>query len=285
MRVCPTRGVCWRLGMIVGADREATPRDGARYQRTPLTSSFPHRTVIALVTVVIALHSTVATAEGPASAREHYEWRWSMYLATEVPLSVTLGGQLELPSRWRFRLGIGSVPRPYAELANSTAAALGAYDDVTAEVISAALTDSGVVDLDVAWRPLEGSGWTVSVGATALALGGSTSNEDIIAAATGTPRPEGADRAPRLYNVQSTLQLLTLDSGYEWRLGEDWALEAWGGWAFTTASNSQITFNFDAGLLQPLFELFAAHAAGALDEVYRSYVHPPIIGVRAHYVF
>jgi hypothetical protein len=194
---------------------------------------------------------------------------------TDFPVHV--GGRIyvELPYRIRLSTTLGVLPGPYVDTINAILVSAGAYDQTTADLISAALKESLVFRLHGGWRPFKRRGAYFELGYGLIGLGGGLTGQQIIAAATGATPPADSSNSGG-YDVRSILHMVDIELGWQWlvwrgitfRVAIGCALTAWSSTTVTPKSPSRF------GAAQ---DRFAYAAAQYLDDTYRSYVFTPTI--------
>ena len=105
---------------------------------------------------------------------------------TAFPVHVGAQLTLELPYRLQLQAEVGYMPREYLDAVNEFCVAVGCYDDLEAELISAAFGDALVLRGGLGWRPLPAEGFEFGAGYTAALLGGGLSRAEAVEAATDT---------------------------------------------------------------------------------------------------
>lgn len=202
---------------------------------------------------------------------------------TDFPIQV--GGRLwiEVPHRIRFAATFGYLPGPYVDTINAFLVAVGAYDQDTAGLIKAALTQSLIVRLHGGWRPFRRRGAYFELGYGLAALGGGLTGSQAIAAVTGTTPPTDPNES-RGYDVQSILHLLDIELGWQWPVWRGLTFRVALGAALTVWSNTTVTPRFQPRL-PGLQEQFTSAAEQYLDNTYRSYVFTPTVTFAAGWRF
>lgn len=194
---------------------------------------------------------------------------------TDFPIQV--GGRLwvEVPYRLRFAATFGYLPGPYVDTINAFLVAVKAYDQETANLIKAALSQSLIVRLHGGWRPFRRRGAYFELGYGLAALGGGLTGSQAIAAVTGTAPPSDPNES-RGYDVKSILHLLDIELGWQWPVWRGLTFRVALGAALTVWSNTTVTPRFQPRL-PGLQEQFTSAAAQYLDNTYRSYVFTPTV--------
>lgn len=211
-------------------------------------------------------------------------WSFKADALTDVPVQV--GGRIGVEGPLRLQLGtsLGMLPGPYVDLINEVVVAAGGYDESTAELIRQSLKQSLVWRLHLGWRPFEDYGFYFEFGYGLVTLGGGVETEELIAAVTGSPPPRDDPTAERTYDVTSTLHMLDVEIGWQWRLWEGLTLRAAVGFAGTLGAHSEVA---------PAYRPVAQRAVGAftraaekyLDDIYTTYVFTPVASLALGYRF
>lgn len=215
-------------------------------------------------------------------ASDHDFERPSVELGTDFPVVLGGSGTLEVGPRIRLGLGVGFLPRAYVQASNAIVLALFPedYDRDTATLIENSLSSSLVARASAGWRPSARHGFALGVGTTILALGGSATGAELLAAATGSSLP--ADPLRERWRFDGTVTVVQLDVTASWDIpvAPRFAIRPSIGWSYSA---------FATASLEPAFEPRPA-AAGAMDglardgeahieDAIRAYVHPPRVGV------
>lgn len=144
------------------------------------------RVLVAAATLVAGLTTL------PAAARaEDRPVRVTAGLGTDVPIAVSAFGRVELPYRLRASTSLGVMPGPYVDLVNAVVTGVGGYDDNVASLVRSALSTSLAWRTHVGWRPFPKLGLHAEAGYGLVALGGSATTTELVAAVTGNAPPEG----------------------------------------------------------------------------------------------
>ena len=191
-----------------------------------------------------------------------------------------------MPYGIRASTSVGYLPGLYVDLINAIVVAAGGYNDETADVISNAISNSLVWRLHVGWRPFRNYGFYFEVGYTLVTMGGDVSGEDLIVVATGASPPENPSASSRDYDVGSTLHMIDVEVGWELVFWEHFIVRVAIGVAATVGAQTDI---------EPLFTPHPLATAGVnalceygsnyLNDIYTSYVFPPVVSVSAGYRF
>lgn len=236
---------------------------------------------LALIAGVVATFGASREALA-ADADASGTWRGAAALGTEFPMSVAVRGQVEAPFRLRLSTTLGVLPRPYVGAINGFLVGINAYDQATADLVSAALSSSLIWRTHLGYRPFRLHGFTVEAGYGLVTLGGGASAATLVSAVTGQPAPEaGSDKN---YSISSSLHMLDVELGWEWTLVKHLFLRAALGGAFTVGSSTSITPDFTPRAPR-LTEAFAKAGETYLNDTYRSYVFTPVVSAWLGYAF
>lgn len=225
----------------------------------------------------------VALAPSRASASP---WRLTLSAGTDFPIALSARADVEGPYRLRASTSLGVMPGAYVDAINALATSAGWYTQSEADLIRIALQTSLVWRTHVGWRPFARHGFNVMAGYGLVALGGGASAQQLIAGITGQMPPgNNATAASATYAVSSTLHMIDVELGWEWRLlGEHLVVQAALGFAGTLASHTTITPQYTPRYPQAT-ATFANYGAAYLDDTLQSYVFTPTLSVFAGYRF
>jgi len=151
------------------------------------------------------------------------DWAVDLGVGTELPISV--GGLLtvEVPHRWLLQLGLGVMPRAYADAIDSVLTQAGAYDAVVSNVVRNSLGNSLVLRVSGGIRPFANHGFELMGGYTLMTMGGSVAATDVVNAAllesgSSFQAPEtlgaGVPLSATLHNIHASI-------GWRWLLADD----------------------------------------------------------------
>jgi len=99
------------------------------------------------------------------------EWAQSVEALTDFPIHVGGGIHVTAPHSLRLRTSVGVLPSRYLDTIYGVNAADG-YDETTAALLSAALKNSLVWQVQLGWRPWTEHGFYLAGGYSLIALGG-----------------------------------------------------------------------------------------------------------------
>jgi hypothetical protein len=227
------------------------------------------------------LIAACALSSTPASAEPR--WAVTAGAGTDVPLDVAVGVLVESPSRLRLSTTLGIMPGAYVDTTNAVLVGLDAYDETTASLIRATLKSSLILRMHVGWRPFARRGLYAMAGYGLVTLGGGTTGSELIEVATGRQLPATDRDMPREFSSTSTLHMLDIELGWEWRIGPVTLRAAIGG-MFTLAAHTTIEPKYQPRAPN-LTQEFADAGASYLDDIFTSYVHGAVITTAAAYSF
>lgn len=235
-----------------------------------------------LVRAALAL---LAVAVSPSLARAD-PWRLTLSAGTDLPLSLSARVDVEGPYRLRLSTSVGVMPGPYVDAINAVGTSAGWYTQSEADLIRIALQTSFVWRTHLGWRPFERHGFVAMAGYGLVTLGGGASAQQLIAGITGQTLPgNNATVAMATYGVTSTLHLIDIELGWEWRfLREHLVVQATLGFAGTVSSHSAIEAQYSPRYPQAT-KAFTDYGAAYLDDILQSYVFTPVLSVFAGYRF
>lgn len=203
-------------------------------------------------------------------------------LGTVVPLYV--GGQFvaELPHRILLSAEAGWMPGPYVDAVNATAQAFGAYNDVTADVVRSAISNSLVLRPSIGWRPFADHGFEVMAGYTLVMLGGSLSAIEAIEAATGQAvSAQGSSDIA----IASVMHAFHVTAGWSWALAEHWSLRASLGYLQVVASSTSMEVASSRVANRQGVAALERELDSYLNDVFTTYVKIPTLGLTLNYRF
>ncbi|MGB0592427.1 MAG: hypothetical protein ACPGU1_22305 [Myxococcota bacterium] len=170
---------------------------------------------------ILTLAALTFSAAMPAFASEESEpesaeaLTYAAEVLTDFPIHMGAGARVEFPLGLRVHTSLGVMPGPYLETINALCTEMGWYDQLTADLISAALENSLVWRLRASWRPLSDYGFYVGAGYSLATLGGGLSGAEVIAAASGVTLP---DQVEGKLNFETAAAVHMLDAEVGWEL-------------------------------------------------------------------
>lgn len=235
----------------------------------------------ALLAVLLPLVSArvCRAADSPGAPR----WTGAVAAGTELPVSVGARAHIEAPIRLRLSTAVGVLPGPYVSAINGILVGAGAYDQSTATLIRETLSSSLVWRTHLGYRPFALHGFTVEAGYGLVALGGSASASSVVSAATGSAPPVEATGG-KTFSVASTLHMLDVELGWEWRIVEHLFIRCAIGGAFTLGASTSVTPDYTPRAPRAT-ESFTSASAAYLDETYTNYVFTPVVSLWSGYVW
>ena len=196
---------------------------------------------------------------------------------SEFPLQV--GGRIwiELPGRISVSTSLGYLPGAYESAVNAALVSDGAYDSQTGEVIRSVMDDALIWRLSLGWRPFKGHGAYLSAGYMLALLEGALSPQLVQAAAGNLPLSTSALSSYLSgYSVDTTLQMVHAELGWQWIVGRGLSLRLGLGAALTVGASSSITSDGSSARSQQVAALLSPTEA-YLDDTLTSYVFTPTV--------
>ena len=257
----------------------------ARAQRAPAAS------------VVSAAPAAPVEVDGQGSAQRALadpsapSGSWRVEGVTDVPLLLGAGMLFEAPSRFRIRSAVGVMPRGYLRLSNALIQGVSQdYPEPAQRFVEEAIEETFTWRTQLGFRLLRRRGLYLHGGYTLLALGGSSSGEELIAIADAFDQEQGElmeGLGASRVEIGSRLHLLDLEVGWDFALSERAALRLGAGWAFTFYSRTRVEASFDQSGQESAAQeaLFEEISGKYLDAVYRAFVHPPSLSMALGWKF
>ena len=213
------------------------------------------------------------------------DWRFGVELGAEFPIAVGGGVMVETPFRLRLNISLGALPGPYLDAINGISVASNWYDELTADLIAAALKNSLIWRTRLGWRPWEQHGFYFGAGYTLATLGGGLSGAEVLTAVTDKTI-EGGDSVNRSFSVNSTVHFADVEVGWEWVLEKGFWIRTGLGGVFTVGSKTQITPDWTPPpRVQPSVDALATAGEAYLDDIYGRYVHTATVTVAVGWMF
>lgn len=216
-------------------------------------------------------------------------WHLEAEVFTDFPIQVAAQVGAEFPYGVRVSTSLGILPEPYMGTINSIVTAAGGYSEQTGDLILAILKNSLLWRLQVGWKPWQDYGFYFEAGYMLLTLGGSASNQELIAGVIGRDPPgNGAGGRGGDYEVASTLHMVTAEAGWRWLVWDDRLLLRTAlTFAGTLASSTTATPRFSSRnpAAQQAIDSFARFTEDYLNETYTTYVFSPGINVSVGWRF
>ena len=228
---------------------------------------------------LLTLLSLFALSEAPAYASEALEAKrpppitFAAEVMTDFPLQVGAGARVELPYGLRVHTSLGLMPGPYLDTINALCTGMGWYDQLTADLIRAALEDSLIWRIRAAWRPLDELGFYVGAGYSLAALGGGLSGAELVAAASGATLSDQIEGKLN-FETAATVHMLDAEIGWELLFFDHLLLRIALGGSFTLDAQSALEPGWEVSrLAQPKVDALALAGEVYLDDIMTRYVH------------
>ena len=201
-------------------------------------------------------------------------------LYTDFPTSVGLRATVELPSRVRVSLGGGRFPDPYLASIQSVATSAGWYSESLATLIDRALSRARVVQPRIGYRPWEQRGFWFATGFQRVSAVGAEADSVEVATAMAQTNSD------QDYFLESRLNMVTIDAGWEWCIQERLVVRTSLGGAFTVGAQTEASpLTGDDAPFQRAREIGRTALETYLNDTYTQYVHTPTVGVEVGYRF
>ena len=201
-------------------------------------------------------------------------------LYTDFPTSVGLRATVELPSRVRFSLGGGLFPDPYLASIQGVATNAGWYSESLATLIDRALSRARVVQPRIGYRPWEQRGFWFATGfQRVFAVGAEAESVEVATAMEQTNSDQD-------YFLESRLDMLTIEAGWEWCIQERLTVRTSLGGAFTVGAQTEARpVTGDDAPFERVREVGRTALETYLNDTYTRYIHTPTVGVELGYRF
>jgi hypothetical protein len=198
-------------------------------------------------------------------------------LGTAFPTDLGAQATLEIPARIRFTTAAAWLPGPYLDFINNTSVKAQWYDQVTADLISAALQNSLILRAHIGWRPFKKLGFQFELGYNFIGLGGGLTGEDVLEAATDYNLPAGTGGYFE-FSAQAALHRADLTVGWEFVVKKHLLLRLDIGASYTFSANSKLEPEFDVPrIAEDGVEQLTQEGEAYLNDIFTSYVHTPIL--------
>lgn len=185
-----------------------------------------------------------ALVTAPALAKADPPVHFQTTLGTDLPLAVTLRGDLELPGRLRLMASAGVTPEPYLAAFNSVLAASSGSQSGSG-LMGIQLTGGTSWRVHAGWRPAPNAGLLLMGGYGRVDLRGTANARELIASVTGMTPPPSVPEANGVYDVETTLHTLNAEVGWEFLFfGDHLVLQTAVGVMGTFDSRTAITPRF-----------------------------------------
>lgn len=230
--------------------------------------------LLALASLVIVLPEEVSADASPWSERVGVD----VTLGTAFPLDLGVRAQLALPHGLALRLGVGWMPPAYVDSINTFCVGVAWYDQVTADLITAALENAAVLDAGIAYQPFEHEGFEVSASFIGAALGGGLGATEAIEAVTGrmVDRSRGAT-----VPLSATAVGFRVGVGWRFVIETHWLVVVSLSYLQLVASEVWIAGDRSSGATQAASAALDAY----LESYITTYVKTPLLGVEVGYRF
>lgn len=205
-------------------------------------------------------------------------------VGTDLPVALSVRGDVELPGRLRVMASGGITPEVY----------LRAYNGILHAASSGSQSGSGLFGMTVdsgsawrvhgGWRPFAGAGLVLMAGYGRLNLAGSANARDVFTYVTGTAPPAQVPEANGVYDIRSTLHMFDAELGWEFLFfGDHLVIQTAVGFSGTVDSRTAITPRFNS--TTPGAAAARTVAEGYVDQALQSYVFLPTFSLSLGYRF
>lgn len=227
--------------------------------------------------LVLSLAPAIARADPPVHLQTS--------IGTDVPVAVSLRGDIEFPGRLRLMASGGVMPGAYLSAFNGIITAAGGGNSQGTNGLLGAQLDHGTAwRVQAGWRPFPGAGFLLMGGYGRIDVSGSANARDVITAVTGTAPPASVPEATGVYDVASTLHTVTAELGWEFLFFNDHlALQTAVGFVGTIDSRTTITPRFAS--TTPGAAAARTAAQNYVDGVLQSYAFLPTFSLSLGYRF
>jgi hypothetical protein len=219
----------------------------------------------------------------PESAKPR-DYHFDLGAGTEVPVSV--GGVLtaELPHRFLLQLGVGVLPRAYADAIDGFLTSVGAYDAVVSQIVRGSLGNSAVVRASIGGRPFTDHGFEILGGYTLITGGGAVATTELINAVlieSGASFQAPAGLAADI-PIGATLHNFHASVGWRWLLAEDrLVIRASISYIQTVASRIDVKIPASLAEVVPYQGLINEQVNTYLGPYFSKYAKAPTLGLSA----
>lgn len=228
--------------------RITTPRPGAHRLWASMSQL--------LIGGALGLISTTAWA-----AATNVSAGWRVGLGTDLPLDVGAWLRYEGPQRVRLSVGLGVMPELYARQIADRQVSAGTWNKETGELVTQTLRSSLALHAHAGWRPLAAYGLYGAAGYRLFTFSGTATRGALLGAALGRSVPLSSYSGD--YQIASSVHLLDLEIGWEWRLTPRWRAHLAVGRTTAMAATATVT---PPSLSVPILEsTLAAEAAAHLE--------------------
>lgn len=209
-------------------------------------------------------------------------------LAAAAEMPIMMGGQatLEVPYRFLLQSEVGVMPGFSVDAVDSILVNAGAYDQTTSELVRNGLRGSVVGRFSVGWRPFVDHGFEILGGYTIASFGGGVSARQAVEAAAGTSLPAQIPDTDVV--VHSTIHSLHLSLGWRWVVAEHFLIRMSLGYMQAVGSSSHVDVPDSLSQNQAVVSGVAVANQvldAKLDDIYKTYVKLPVLGLSMGYRF
>lgn len=222
-------------------------------------------------------------APAPPAAKKQRDYHFDLGAGTEVPISVGGGITAELPHRFLLQLGMGVMPKAYAEAIDSFLTSVGAYNAVASAVVRGSLSNAFVLRASAGGRPFADHGFEILAGYTLITAGGAVASSDAINAILvesggSFTAPAGIGDIP----VSATLHNFHASLGWRWLFADDrLVIRASISYIHTLSARVGIKIPETATAVLPYESLINEQVNSYLGPFFSKYGKAPTLGLSA----
>ena len=269
---------------MMGVDVLPTPRHRVVLTKHNEGDIFVPR-VLFLSALALSLSCLVPEVSFAAPESQDAEYTYGVEVETAFPVQVGIGVHLETDQRIRLHTHFGFFPESYLQTINDAAEAVDFYDETTSNLIEAALKNSLVWRLGIAWQPWADYGFFFGGGYMLAFLGGGLSGAETLEAVTGR-NLENTRASERSFDVETSVHFAEVELGWGWHFDEHLYLRLGLGGSFTLASNTAVSPSWTPSpLAAPSVDAISSETETYLDDTFQNYVHTASVNVAVGWTF
>ncbi|WP_236607343.1 hypothetical protein [Sandaracinus amylolyticus] len=194
--------------------------------------------------------------------REPFPIGLDLAIATQVPLTVGVEANIELPLGLLIRGHLGFMPEPYLGLMNDVVHGIGAYGDEIASLVDRSGSNALVVRVSGGIRPVPGYGFEILAGYTRIGAETRVGIDDFEAAVGQTMRYPGLDEV----GIDAELHMLHVELGWSALVWDHLVIRGSIGWAHTLGASTSIVVPDEVrGLAPEMFDDIERDVEDALE--------------------
>ncbi len=226
----------------------------------------------------------------PTSHQDPLEWSFKPFVETQAPFYAGLGGAVVWRNQLDLRLGVGTMPQPYAAIIGETAAYYGenpAYSEAIQDSFENNWALRGQVEYGFSQHP---SRWFLAFGATRIQTQGRSDIPTVVQAVTGEDFSNLinllrlAGRSTDV-NIEGHVVLVDLSLGRYFAFDEQWALKINVGVAKVVDAETEMSTELPAFDSSPGGQNLINATESDLEQVLLDYGVSPTLGLSLNYQF